>query len=122
MPQWLRSVLRFVSQPLLSLPSQLPQPLLQEAIWHVPVEQVAVALVREHVIPHAPQFMSVLSCVSQPLLSLPSQLPQPLLQMQEPAEQEALAPQLWRAADRQGRPRTSVGESTLTPLLSPFPI
>jgi hypothetical protein len=78
MPQFVAEVLRSVSQPLLSLPSQLPQPLLQEAIWHVPVEQVAVALAREQVTPHAPQFMSVLSGVSQPLLSLPSQLPQPL--------------------------------------------
>jgi hypothetical protein len=55
---------------------------------------VAVALAREQVTPHLPQFESVLSGVSQPLLSLPSQSPQPLLQMQEPAEQKALAPQL----------------------------
>jgi hypothetical protein len=54
--------------------------MLQEAIWHIPLEQVAVALAREQVVPQAPQFESVLSGVSQPLLSLPSQLPQPTLQ------------------------------------------
>jgi hypothetical protein len=80
MPQLLRSVMRFVSQPLLSLPSQLPQPALQEAIWHIPLEQVAVALAREQMNPHAPQFVSVLRFVSQPLLSTPSQLAQPGLQ------------------------------------------
>jgi hypothetical protein len=88
------SVLSGVSQPLLSLPSQLPQPLLQVSMRHVPVEQVAVALVREQVTPHPPQFVSVLSGVSQPLLSLPSQLPQPLLQVSMrhvPVEQVAVA-------------------------------
>jgi len=73
-PQFM-SVLSGVSQPLLSTPSQLPQPLLQEAIWHVPVEQVAVALVREQVVPQAPQFVSVLSCVSQPSARLMLQSP-----------------------------------------------
>jgi hypothetical protein len=49
--------------------------MLQEAIWHVPVEQVAVALAREQVTPHPPQFMSELSCVSQPSAGLMLQSP-----------------------------------------------
>jgi hypothetical protein len=48
---------------------------MQEAMRHLPVEQVAVAFAREQVTPHPPQFVSVVSGVSQPLLSFPSQLP-----------------------------------------------
>jgi hypothetical protein len=77
LPQLLGSVLRFVSQPLLSSPSQLPQPLLQEAIWHVLVEQVVVAFIREQATPQAPQFVSESRGVSQPLASMSSQFPQP---------------------------------------------
>jgi hypothetical protein len=51
------------------------------AIWQVPVEQVAVAFAREHMTPHAPQWLSVLSGCSQPLASLPSQSPNPALQL-----------------------------------------
>jgi hypothetical protein len=47
----------------------------------LPVLQEATALVKEHVELHEPQLESVLSCVSQPLLGSPSQLPQPALQV-----------------------------------------
>jgi hypothetical protein len=63
------------SQPLSSLPSQSSYPALHIAIWQVPVEQVAVAFARQHVAPHAPQWLSVLSACSHPLAELPSQLP-----------------------------------------------
>jgi hypothetical protein len=61
--------------------SQLANPLLQEAIWQLPLAQLAVAFGwLLHAWLHAPQFVSVLSCASQPLVcALPSQLPQPLL-------------------------------------------
>jgi hypothetical protein len=48
---------------------------------HVPVMQDSVALGRSHDVPHDPQSMSVRSEVSQPLGLLPSQLPQPELQL-----------------------------------------
>ena len=68
-------VFRAVSQPLGSLPSQLPEPELQELIAQLPVEQVAVALVRLQVVPQVPQLVVVFREVSQPLLALLSQLP-----------------------------------------------
>ena len=68
-------VFRAVSQPLGSLPSQLPEPELQELIAQLPVEQVAVALARLHAVPQAPQLVVVFREVSQPLLALLSQLP-----------------------------------------------
>jgi hypothetical protein len=37
--------------------------------------QVVVPLVFVHVVPHAPQLLTVLSGVSQPVETLPSQLP-----------------------------------------------
>jgi hypothetical protein len=43
-------------------------------ISHVPAAHVSPALANEHAAPHAPQFVSVLSGVSQPLTSMPSQL------------------------------------------------
>lgn len=42
----------------------------------IPPPQVAAAFVREHVEPHVPQFVSVLSGVSQPFASMPSQFPE----------------------------------------------
>jgi hypothetical protein len=50
---------------------------LQDPIWHVPVEQVAVAFAREQVTPQPPQFVSVVSGVSQPLEVFSSQSPKP---------------------------------------------
>jgi hypothetical protein len=72
-PQCVASVPRFISQPLLERPSQLPKPELQES-EHAPRLQVAVALAPLHTAPHAPQFaVDVLVFVSQPLFLLPSQ-------------------------------------------------
>jgi hypothetical protein len=68
-----------VSQPLPDMPSQLPYPLSQAPSVHVPLAQLSDALVKLHVEPHAPQFISVSSGVSQPFAASPSQLPQPAL-------------------------------------------
>jgi hypothetical protein len=70
-------VLSVASQPLASFPSQLPKPLLHDAIAHDPVAQVALAFARAHAVPHAPQSVRVLSWVSQPLAGFPSQSPHP---------------------------------------------
>ena len=87
-------VFKRVSQPLPSLPSQSPQPELQESMWQEPPVQEAVALVREQGLLHEPQLESVCSEVSQPLESLPSQLPHRETQeamRQVPPEQVAVA-------------------------------
>jgi hypothetical protein len=76
-PQLLR-VFSCASQPFASLPSQLPHPASHVRIAHVPLEHVAVALAREHVVPQPPQLLSVLSCSSHPFALMPSQLPNPL--------------------------------------------
>lgn len=76
-PQLLVLVLVLVSQPLLALPSQLPNPVLQELNAHEPVAHEVVALVRLHTVPHAPQLLVVLRFVSQPLFALPSQFAKP---------------------------------------------
>jgi hypothetical protein len=67
------------SHPLPSLPSQLPNPPLHAAIRQSSPAQVAVALGRVHGVPHAPQFVTLSSGSSQPLASLPSQLPAPAM-------------------------------------------
>ena len=77
-----------VSQPLPSLPSQLPKPELQAPKVHVPPLQVAVALLREHGTPQPPQSLDVLVLVSQPLLGLPSQSAQPLAHVGEQTPEE----------------------------------
>jgi len=85
---------REFSQPLDWVPSQLPQPELQLAMRHWPVAQVSVALARLQVTPQPPQSDSVVREVSQPLASLPSQLPHPESQLwmwQLPPEQDAVA-------------------------------
>ena len=86
-PQLLSSLRRSVSQPLESIPSQLPQPTLQLWMWQLSPEQEAVALFREQVVPQDPQLESESSVFSQPLPQLPSQLPQPLLHRQVLEEQ-----------------------------------
>jgi hypothetical protein len=53
---------------------------LHDEIWQEPVVQVALALAREQGVLQAPQCCKVFKRVSQPLPSLPSQLPQPELQ------------------------------------------
>jgi hypothetical protein len=74
-------VLRLTSQPLPVVPSQLPNPTLQETIWHDPVVQEELAFGSAQATPHAPQSVAVLVGVSQPLLGLPSQLAQPAAQL-----------------------------------------
>lgn len=95
-PQPPQSDVRFSrsSHPSPSLPLQFPYPELQDSIRHENVPQVALAFVREHPAPHAPQFDSVSRGVSQPFESIPSQSSQPLLQpatRQTPASQLAVA-------------------------------
>jgi hypothetical protein len=75
------NVVRERSQPLVELPSQLPQPELQETSVQVPPEHDSTALGRSQRVLHAPQLSSVASEVSQPLVGLPSQLPQFVLQL-----------------------------------------
>ena len=86
------SVPRFVSQPFVALPSQLPNPTLQ-VIPHTPLAQVAVPLVESQTVPQPPQFAgAVLTFVSQPFAALLSQLPNPVLQAmpQVPSVQDAV--------------------------------
>jgi hypothetical protein len=88
------SVFNCCSQPFGSLPSQSPQVELQEAMWQLPPEQEAVALVREHEAPQELQLDSVSREVSHPLLSTVSQFPHSALQeamRQLPPEQVAVA-------------------------------
>ena len=73
-PQALTAVCVFVSQPLVWLLSQLPQPVSQLLTRQFPVEQVSVALSRLHTLPQLPQCESDVRLASQPLLGLPSQL------------------------------------------------
>jgi hypothetical protein len=77
LPQWVGSVLKLTSQPLLARPSQLPKPVLQE-IAQMPAEHEAVPLVEVQTFPQALQFETlVLRSTSQPLAALLSQLPKP---------------------------------------------
>jgi hypothetical protein len=79
-PQCEVLVVRLVSHPLPTLPSQLPKPVLQ-VIPHMPLVQVAVPLLPLHTLPQAPQWVGEDErLVSQPLAALPSQLPKPELQ------------------------------------------
>jgi hypothetical protein len=72
------SVVRFVSQPLEALPSQLPNPELQVPSWHAPPKQVEPAFVKLHAVAQLPQWVGLfVVLVSQPLATLPSQLPKP---------------------------------------------
>ena len=77
LPQLLTFVLRLISQPLESVLSQFWKPALQDEMRQTPVEQVAVALARLHVVPQAPQLVSVRVSVSQPSAGSPLQLAQP---------------------------------------------
>ena len=81
MPQLVVLVFVLVSQPLVRLLSQLPQPALQ-VIPHVLAPQVAVPLVPLHARPHDPQFVGlVVTLVSQPSVKMPLQLAKPGLQV-----------------------------------------
>jgi hypothetical protein len=78
-PQWAVLVLVFVSQPFTALPSQLPNPALQDGT-HAPDVQVVVPFAFTHCVPQLPQFERlVFVLVSHPVEALPSQLPNPAL-------------------------------------------
>jgi hypothetical protein len=73
-PQWAVLVSTFTSQPFESTPSQFAKPALHEAIEHVPLEHVGVALASAQTRPQAPQlFTSVLLATSHPLAADRSQ-------------------------------------------------
>lgn len=74
------SVRRFVSQPLLGLPSQFANPDAQVGA-HTPFVQVVAPFAFVQAFPQAPQFAALVpKFASQPLAPLPSQLPNPALQ------------------------------------------
>lgn len=82
-PQF-ESVVRLVSHPFDVRPSQLANPPLQLPIWHDPLKQLAPAFANEQAVPQEPQFDAlVFVFVSQPLATLVSQLPKPVLQASE---------------------------------------
>jgi hypothetical protein len=77
-PQWLASVLRLTSQPLLFLfMSQSAKPLTQVPLQTPPLQvTVAMLFVEQAPLTHAPQCMGSLPMsASQPLARMPSQLP-----------------------------------------------
>lgn len=79
-PQCSGSLASCDSQPFAPFPSQLPQPGLQVGV-QTPEEHVVEPFALTQMLPHAPQLL-VLDAVSvsQPLLALASQLPQPVEQ------------------------------------------
>lgn len=85
-------VVRFVSQPFPTLPSQLPRPGLQVMPLHTPPLHCGVPPDELQTFPQMPQLLVVVRSVSQPLFALLSQLPQPELHAiwQEPPEQEGV--------------------------------
>ena len=68
---------RFVSQPLLALPSQLPNPPLHAPSAHAPFAQVAPAFGNEHAVWQVPHVVGDERSASQPLMGLPSQSAKP---------------------------------------------
>jgi hypothetical protein len=86
-----------------------------QPLEHEPAMALHTGVPPEHARPHAPQFIAVLSGVSQPLVALPSQLAKPALHdatTQPPAEHPATA--LGSEQDRPQEPQfpTSVLVST----------
>jgi hypothetical protein len=83
-----------VSQPLVTRESQSPQLGSHASMAHVPVSHVAVAFAGEHAVPHMPQFIVVVSGVSQPSSARPLQSPNPGMHVstvQRPPAQPAIA-------------------------------
>ena len=73
--QWAGSPFRLISQPFDGRPSQSAKPALHAEITQTPALQPDVAFARLHTLPQVPQLLTVvLVLVSQPLLTLPSQL------------------------------------------------
>lgn len=95
-PQFALLVARFVSQPFVRMPSQLPQPAAQLAMPHVPLVHDATPFAGVgHTFPQAPHvFTDVFRFDSQPLAMVPSQFAQPALHvpmLQAPPLQTAVA-------------------------------
>jgi hypothetical protein len=84
LPQFATLELVFTSQPLVVTPSQFAKPEEHALRVHVPEGHDSLAFGKLHVEPHAPQFVSVLSDVSQPFAESPSQSPRPGLQVETP--------------------------------------
>jgi hypothetical protein len=79
-PQLVTLVLKFASQPLLALPSQLPNPELHVGT-HTPVVHAVDPLGLVQPLPQEPQFdRDVFVLTSQPVDARPSQFPNPVLQ------------------------------------------
>lgn len=98
-PQFVVDV-KLVSQPLPSLPSQLPRPELHDWIRQLIVAQVAVAFDRAHDIPHPPQFVRVRRSVSHPLPVDASQLSKPALHEAMAQAPPMHTPVAWAGAQR----------------------
>jgi hypothetical protein len=84
LPQFAMLEFVFTSHPLVDTPSQFANPDVQVPSVHVPDGQDSAAFGRLQVAPHAPQFVSVLSDVSQPFAESPSQSPRPGLHVETP--------------------------------------
>jgi hypothetical protein len=79
-PQWASLFVKFVSQPLPGVPSQLPKPAVHVPSVHTPLGHVSDAFARLQGVPHALQSVRVSMLVSQPSSGLPLQLRQKPLQ------------------------------------------
>lgn len=80
-PQLETLVCVLTSQPFAATPSQLPNPALHVPRVHDPDAHDSDAFARSQIAPQAPQFVRVVRLVSQPLAALPSQFPNPGLQL-----------------------------------------
>jgi hypothetical protein len=81
LPQAYTAVVKSTSQPLFAFASQFAHPVLQ-AIVHEPDWHPAMPCTELHEYPHEPQFATLDAVpVSHPFGVLPSQLPQPLVQL-----------------------------------------
>lgn len=118
MPQSL-SVLSAVSHPLPSMPSQLSHPGVHDVSVHVPVLQEDVPFAREQATPHMAQLLSVVSEVSQPLPSTPSQSPHPVSQTAMAQDTEAQVAVAWARAH--GEPQAPQLEVVLNDASHPLP-
>jgi hypothetical protein len=74
-------VLSGASHPVAGLLSQSSKPLTQPSSWQVPVPHDTTPFGRLHAVLHAPQLISVLSGVSQPVIMSLSQLSNPVVQL-----------------------------------------
>jgi hypothetical protein len=81
-PQLVTLVEVLVSQPLMLLPSQLPQPAVQEDMTQLLFWHAGIELAKEHIVPQAPQFATLLEKSRQTPLQLgvnsPAHVPKPL--------------------------------------------